>query len=423
VTSPGRPSPRSSSATALVVVALTALVACSPTPPTGPARPDNAVVDPTPQLLGAPAPPAQVDPRSLPSQMMEVAVVQPGWDLPPVEIDGIFLGLASPKGAERSLRAIAVDSAGTLLWQARRPVTCSGFTLSRAGGAPIAVLTDVSSSPGGVSETTATAYDLATGRQVWGPVDVPGPHQGPGLVFAAPSPESAMGDTGPRVMLDPATGGAARDESTNPLTTIVGEYDGVLLTARDGVLTAQDSAAAAPRWSLPLGPATGRPGVPESIVSMPGADPPRGTALVAGAEPGGAVEATGTLIDLSTGGVIADDVRDARRDPVTGVWVVLGPQSVSGHRSDGPLWKRPIPATTTLAGTGGVLAFLRAGDAVQAVNALTGDVAVAYGHSPDGVFAVPEVISSTGAAVVAASGGYALITNVPLDSPPPPVQE
>lgn len=423
MTSPGRPSPRSLSATALVVVVLIALVACSPSPPTGAAPSGGAVIDPTPQLLGTPAPPAQVDPRSLPSQMTDVAVVQPGWDLPPVELDGIFLGLASPTGVEQSLRAIVVDSAGTVLWQARRPVTCTGFTLSRAGEAPIAVLTDVSGSPGGVSETTATAYDLATGRQVWGPVDVPGPHQGPGLVFAAPTPESAMGDTGPRVMLDPATGDVAHDERADPLTSIVGEYDGVLLTARDGVLTAQASPAAAPRWTLPLGPAAERPGAPDGLIPMPGTDPPRGTALVAPAEPGGAVGATGTLVDLSTGGVVASDVRDARRDPVTGVWVVLGLQALSGYRSDGPLWQHPVPASTTMAGTGGVLAFLRVGDAVQAVNALTGDVAVAYENNPDGAFAVPDVISSTGAAVVAASGGYALITDVPLDPSPAPVQE
>jgi hypothetical protein len=397
-----------------------ALVACSPTPPTGPARPDNAVIDPTPQVLDEPAPPAQVDPRSLPSQLAEAAVVAPGWDQPPVEMDGIFVGLAEPKGAQH-LRAIAVDSAGTLLWQARRPVTCAGFALSRAGGAPIAVLTDVSSSPGGVGETTATAYDLATGRQIWGPVDVPGPHQGPGLVFASPAPAGAMGETGPRVMLDPATGAVVRDDSTDPRTTIVGEYDGAALTARDGVLTAQDAASAAPRWSLPLGPATGR-AEGDGIVSLPGADAPRGTALVAAAQSDGAVAKTGTLIDLSTGAVIAADARDARRDPVTGVLVVLGPQSLSGHR-DGALWQHPVPATTTAAGAGGVLAFLRVGDAVQAINALTGAVAVAYGDSPDGVFAVPEVMSSTGAAVVAADGGYALVTNVPRDPPPAPVQE
>jgi hypothetical protein len=49
---------------------------------------------------------------------------------------------------------------------------------------------------------------------------------------------------------------------------------------------------------------------------------------------------------------------------------------------------------------------------------VTGEVAVAYQHSPDGVFAVPEVISASGAAVVAAGGGYALVTNVARDRSP-----
>lgn len=63
-----------------------------------------------------------------------------------------------------------------------------------------------------MAATTATALDLTTGEQIWGPVDVPGPYQGPGLVFAAP-PEGFMGQTGPRVALDPTTGQVAAAES------------------------------------------------------------------------------------------------------------------------------------------------------------------------------------------------------------------
>src|SRR5699024_11035203 len=85
-------------------------------------------------------------------------------------------------------------------------------------------------------QTTASAYDLATGERLWGPVDVPGTVQGPGLVFGESAPASTMGDTGARLALDPATGEVAADEATDTDVTIVGEYDGTVLLTVDDVL-------------------------------------------------------------------------------------------------------------------------------------------------------------------------------------------
>lgn len=393
--------------TAFLGLVLTTLVACSTT------QPAAATIDPTPHVLGTPAPAAHVDQRSLPQQLAEMTVVEPGWDQAPEELDGLFLGLAvSEVGA---LQYTATDSSGTLLWQARRPPTCTGFALSRAGDHPIAVLTDTSPSTEPLGRTTATAYDLATGDQLWGPVDVPGPHQGPGLVFAAPAPGGAMGSTGPRVALDPASGAVLLDESNDLGTAVVGEYDGIVLSSRDGALHARDASSAQDRWTLPLDQVTeqaGSSGV--AVVALAGTDPPPRTALVGPAERADGAAATGALIDLSTGKVIATDVLDARQDGVTGVWVVLGPEKLSGYRAEGLLWSRAATSQMQLAAAGGVLVYLRVGDAVQVVNATTGGDAVAYGEAgPDG-FLVPALIASDGTAVVHA-GSFVLVTDVPAD--------
>src|SRR5699024_3333606 len=118
-----------------------------------------------------------------------------------------------------------IDSAGEVLWRARRPAACTGFAVSRADGRPIVVFTDavvVDNPPtssrsadgaAGTWQTTASAYDLATGRRLWGPTAVPGTVQGPGLVFGESAPAGTMGKTGPRLALDPATGETVADET------------------------------------------------------------------------------------------------------------------------------------------------------------------------------------------------------------------
>jgi hypothetical protein len=259
------------------------------------------------------------------------------------------------------------------------------------GDRPVAVLTDLESTDDAVAQTTATAYDLASGERLWGPVDVPGPHHGPGLVFSSSAPRAAVGETGPRVALDPATGATVRDEADQPGTAVVGEYDGVVLTAADGALiaTGPDGAEV---WRLPLADA----GIPEGagVTSVAGARPPEGTAVVG---PAGAEK--GTLVDLADGTVLATDVADARRDRATGTVVTRAGSVVTGRTAEGTSWTRELGGDVRLAGVGGVLVYLRVGDAVQVLNAATGEDATVYaeGASPLGV---PTLFSSDGAAVV-----------------------
>lgn len=366
-------------------VLLAVLVGCA-------TEPEPVEVDPAPVVVDEPAKASDVSPQSLPHPLAPFQVVAAGWTEQPLEHDGIFLGIRSPETPEDPLRFIATDSEGTVLWEAERPPSCTGFALSRAGDRPVAVLADLETTDDAVAQTTATAYDLATGERLWGPVDVPGPHHGPGLVFSSSAPRAAVGHTGPRVVLDPATGVTVRDEADQPGTAVVGEYDGVVLTAADGSLTATGPDGGEV-WTLPRAEV----GIPDGsrVTSVAGARPPDGTALLG---PAGADR--GALVDVSDGTVLATDVEDARRDPATGTVVTQAGAVVSGRTPEGTSWTRELDGDVRLAGVGGVLAYLRVGNAVQVLNAATGEDATVYTANAAAPLAVPALFTSDGAAVV-----------------------
>ena len=144
--------------------------------------------DPQPAQVNAPAAEVKKDELRLPLQFTHQSVVAPGWQTPPHSADGVFL---SAGHHDDVLTFRAVDDTGTILWEAQRPLSCTGFTLTTANNEGYAVLTDIDADVQTFGHTVAAAYDLHTGGQVWGPVEVPGPHHGPGTVFAAP-PEEAV---------------------------------------------------------------------------------------------------------------------------------------------------------------------------------------------------------------------------------------
>ena len=109
----------------------------------------------------------------LPLEMSPMIVVDPGWTSTPLELDGIFLGY---REESEHLRFLAVGEDGTLLWQADRPLTCTGFSLTRgADGAAVAVLADAAPTEDALAMMTLTAYDLHSAQPHWGPVE----HRGP----------------------------------------------------------------------------------------------------------------------------------------------------------------------------------------------------------------------------------------------------
>lgn len=378
-----RPGSRRTGAAVTALLLAVVLAACGPSAPDGAAP---VAVDPTPVPVGEAAPARDLPPESLPLPLSDLPILDPGWDQLPQERDGLLLGLGYPQGGE-PVRFIAAREDGTVLWQAERPPSCTGFTLSRAGADVVAVLTDVAPGTETLSRTSATGYDLADGRLLWGPVSVPGPHQGPGAVFAAPAPGAAMGETGPRVALDPATGEVLATE--DDATAVVGEYDGVVLTAAGGELVADG----AHKWTVPLEAI----GLASDPVALP-TTTPAGTALVA--ERG---ERWGVLLDLATGEVLAEQVGSAAREPMSATLVTAGPEEVSGFpttdgaTANGP-WQRPWPEARIVA-AGNVFAYLRTGDQLRVVNAVTGADAVAFDDAVHDA-AVPALVTDGGATVL-----------------------
>lgn len=198
---------------------------------------NSASTDPRP--VHSPAetldPPEKHTPSTTGTGDGKTGVVDPGWDMAAQEADGVFLSLHE-NGADLEFRA--VDSAGTILWTALRPRVCSGFLVSESEAGPVAVLMDQQSGSNGSLATTASGFDLHTGRILWGPVEVPGPLLGSGLIFAGP-PQDFIGEGGPRVALDPATGKrlATENEDSPQVITLLGSHlilaDGERLIAQD----------------------------------------------------------------------------------------------------------------------------------------------------------------------------------------------
>ncbi|TGD11652.1 hypothetical protein [Brevibacterium sp. S111] len=175
------------------------------------------------------------DPGTARAGDSETGVVDPGWVMAAQEADGVFLSLHE-KDSDLEFRA--VDSAGTILWTALRPRVCSGFFVSESEAGPVAVLMDQQSGSNSSLATTASGFDLHTGRKLWGPVEAPGPLLGSGLVFAG-APQDFIGKGGPRVALDPATGKrlAAEAEDSPRVITLLGSHlilaDGEMLIGQD----------------------------------------------------------------------------------------------------------------------------------------------------------------------------------------------
>lgn len=194
--------------TVAIGVLAVAITACAPA-----SAPDTGSVhlDRTSRSVGTPAPDYGDAELSLPPSFADARVLDPGWRVPPQETDGIYL---APRAEEDRVVVTAVSAEGTVLWTEERPLLCSAFVVTTSDDGPLAILMDITAGDTTMSETTVSAYDLRTGAERWGPVDVPGPHVGPGLVFAAPPPE-ARGSNGPRIALTrlPAT-----PSPTNPKT-------------------------------------------------------------------------------------------------------------------------------------------------------------------------------------------------------------
>lgn len=203
-------------------------------------------LDRQPHTVNAPLPAVDTSGMRLPTQFEGQPLVDPGWTTTPQHAAGLHLGAGARDG---HVEISAVDAQGTVLWAAQRPLDAAGFAVTTdADGRALAVLDDRAEPD---APTTVTAYDLATGTRAWGPVTVPGPHVGPGLVYAAPG--------GERVALDPTTGALHDLEETPGHTddrdTAVDPSTGTRVTL-DGTSLRATSPGGDELWSLSVTPTT-----------------------------------------------------------------------------------------------------------------------------------------------------------------------
>lgn len=388
---PGGARPRpgmARSACSLALAGLLLLGACSET------EPQSEPIEREVSVVQSPAPRIDGPDLRLPVQLQGLEMVDPGWDTPAQQLDGIFVG-AGEHGDR--LQFSAIDSEGVIRWEVERPASCIGFTLARTSeDQTIAVLSDQHEGQDGLAEFSASAYDLQTGDQLWGAVDVPGPHQGPGLVYAEPSAEP-IGETGPRVALDADTGEAVLDETEGQ--HVIGEYHGTALIGDGPDLVAVSTQGGAELWRQE-GEADPRPR------AVPGIEPGPGIALLA------QNEHPPTLIDISDGQVIAEDVHDVSTDVSTGTRVVQGGDQLHGYDLDGEqIWNRAAAPESTIRSVGGVIGYVQEGSGLRAINALTGETAVGFDEG-EADLAVPEVLAAQGSGVVLTADGSLLVTNV-----------
>lgn len=383
--------PRQYAGAALAVPVALVLAACSGQ---GEEEPVSlaAPPDPTPVVVQEPAEPVDVGDLRLPFQLQGLVVVDPGWDQVSVEADGTFLGLVKE---EETARFRAIDSEGTIRWEAQRSPECTGSALSRTSdGIPIVVLTERAQDSAGCA--TARAYALGTGEPLWGPAAVPGPLVGPGLTFGS-------GADGERQVLDVETGEPVPEqEGSAPL----GEYFGTVLHDDGTTLTATDTSGEE-RWSRQLTRA--------DQVQLGAA------AHIASAELAavGSPEAGYELLSLTDGASLATGIAAAATDPTSGFTVTTGGPTLQGIDPEGqPAWSVPIEGELSIHAAGGVLAYLSDESGLHVHNVTTGAAATGYDDA-DAVLATPELLTVAGAGAVRTPTDLFLVTTVVAAGPPP----
>lgn len=368
----------------------------------GAETPERSIsIDPDPVEVQSLASEADLDEIQLPMHLGDRISVDPPWDTPPQVHDDVFL---APGEREGKLIFSAVDAAGTILWTAERPLSCSGYAVTEADGQPLAVLTDLTDEVTDESwgKTTATAYHLRSGEKVWGPVEVPGPHQGPGLVFAESS-DGPMGNTGERVALDPSTGEPHDDDAH-----VVGEYFGSVVVTEGDDLVASTDGGSTEIWRVPL-PAQLADLETGEVNSPPSSRLPPGSALIGSAGSGFG------LWDLTRGELMDDDLDDAKFDLMSETWIGLREGELMAMDAGGEaLWSEALGADSHLLGVGGVMVYILTGSQeLGTYNAVTGSTTEVYDPLEEGDAAVPLTFTQKGAAVVDTGTDLLLVTETP----------
>lgn len=424
--------------------------------PAAPEPPDTPI-DPTPTVDGTQAETVVGTDLRLPLEMTIMIVVKPGWTAPALQLDGMFLGYGEQ---DHALRYVAMGQDGTTLWTAQRPLSCTGFALSRTSeDRTVAVLADVvagngdgekdgdgggeqdgdGGGDGQVATSSVTAYELSTAEQLWGPVEVPGPQIAPGLVFASVG-DQPMGSGGERVALSASTGEVAVSEAELDGGRIIAEHLGTILHTEGRSLVAVSAADGSPLWQLDLPAGTDpmavhvvgeiSPDRPLAVIRGLGGGTGSGTGSDSGAEgasDGGAEDAsdgagegasdgggdsgsvrgadgvTGLLVDLADGSVVAEGVSAATHDLATDITVVLSRNVVIGLDTSGEeVWRHVDPEPLQLVSAGERLAYaVRPKEGTLVVlDTLQGLMVQPYDADVSGTLGMPELFNAEAATSV-----------------------
>lgn len=389
-TSPGTRIPRRKAAVLAAVTAVF-LSACG----TDTAEPDRTV-----QTDGEEHAAVDVSAMNVPISLDGLEIIDPSWTTPPQYSSGIYLA-----GGEREdvLLFSALSVHGDVLWSVERPLSCTGFAVTEmSDGTPIAVLLDTGTTDESIAENSATAYFLESGEVAWGPVDLPGTYQGPGLVFAS-QPDDFMGSNGPRIALSPDTGERVADESDG--LRIIGDFSGTLLTVEDDLLNARSSHGSDVLWQIDPADYGWDPATIRGSVDELAAD----THALLTIDNG-----PGPVIDLQTGEILKESADDMGADPATGTLIILDEEGLHAFDTgNAPLWSITVAPETSLVTVGGIFAYLRDGDAIRVHNVLTGAVAQAYQADAQGTILVPAHLTPGGAGLLFDADGDIIVATVP----------
>lgn len=280
---------------------------------------------------------------------------EPLWsvalDSTPQVTDERLVGLVYPDPSEPELSVVGLDATGEVRWRVTTNPSCAGFGVSRHEGRDLVVVldSDADESAGGLATTTvATAFDAADGAVAWGPVEVPGPLRGPGLIFGEAPGSVVADDLGPRVMLSAADGSVVADESAGDV--VVHEHHGVGVVERDGLLQARDTASGELLWTgadlaRPAGIDAGSRPVPVTdVTASAGA-----TLVLAWPRPPG--EPVYAAHELGTGALLGELPGEpdgaSVADPESGTTLITtsGPagRQLSALTPHGAAWSVPFP--------------------------------------------------------------------------------
>ncbi len=185
---------------------------------------------------------------ALPSDYLATGIVQ--FDSQPAVSDNVFVSTLFPNSEVEDLNFIGLSEAG-IRWQIETNPSCVGFVLTRDGDRELIVIldSDTTAEAGKLAtRTVATAFESESGAIAWGPVNVPGPARGSGLIFADTPKGIVSDDVLPAVMLSAHDGTVSAAEDATGASTIEYESNGTGLIETAGLLTAVDTTTGEIRW-------------------------------------------------------------------------------------------------------------------------------------------------------------------------------